>query len=374
MEKQGVGHKLKMARHKLMVMVNKESVLGDESYDQIEEKFKKHVHNAKRLNEEMKAYLVAMRKVGTASESFGDVMGTYFRTAESKTPAKAGDVFQNALNRIGLRVAQTLDTQLDKVQQDWEKYCTFLDNLESKIIERKQHLDQFDYYKKKVQQLKEKPPKDPSKLPSNELKLENAQSNFAAINDELKTVFTVVCSDAVNALSPQMHILAPTLADMFGNMSVAANELKLLTDESANYGVPLAEPKYIGLLDKYTGPAAEVPMSARSTSVATPRTGSIRVNESPAAVGTGKGHKLGSDDEGDLQVYQPDLPLPPSTSVQSNQKKVKAVFDFEGQHEDELSFRDGDVLTVVEESEEGWWKAELNGKQGMIPFNYVRPL
>jgi hypothetical protein len=39
-------------------------------------------------------------------------------------------------------------------------------DLQLRITERSRLLEQYDYYKKKVQSLKEKPPKDPSKLPS----------------------------------------------------------------------------------------------------------------------------------------------------------------------------------------------------------------
>ncbi len=61
----------------------------------------------------------------------------------------------------------------------------------------------------------------------------------------------------------------------------------------------------------------------------------------------------------------------PVPAVLAGGRRVRALFDFEGQQDDELSFREGDIIKLISEGEDGWWRAELNGKQGMLPFNYV---
>ncbi|XP_027141086.1 growth factor receptor-bound protein 2b isoform X2 [Larimichthys crocea] len=49
-----------------------------------------------------------------------------------------------------------------------------------------------------------------------------------------------------------------------------------------------------------------------------------------------------------------------------------AKYDFKATAEDELSFKRGDVLKVLnEECDQNWYKAELNGKDGFIPKNYI---
>jgi uncharacterized protein YgiM (DUF1202 family) len=35
------------------------------------------------------------------------------------------------------------------------------------------------------------------------------------------------------------------------------------------------------------------------------------------------------------------------------------------------SFKAGEILTVSEQDESGWWYADLNGKQGFVPNNYL---
>lgn len=44
-------------------------------------------------------------------------------------------------------------------------------------------------------------------------------------------------------------------------------------------------------------------------------------------------------------------------------------------HSDELSFQEGDTLTLIEEVDEGlWWKASLGGTSGLAPANYIEVL
>ncbi|CAE8687643.1 unnamed protein product, partial [Polarella glacialis] len=56
-------------------------------------------------------------------------------------------------------------------------------------------------------------------------------------------------------------------------------------------------------------------------------------------------------------------------------QRVMAVYDYSAQDGDELSFKEGDVITVLSEDiDPGWYLGELNGRQGVFPQNYVEPL
>uniref|UniRef100_H3D9W3 Adapter molecule crk n=1 Tax=Tetraodon nigroviridis TaxID=99883 RepID=H3D9W3_TETNG len=50
---------------------------------------------------------------------------------------------------------------------------------------------------------------------------------------------------------------------------------------------------------------------------------------------------------------------------------VRALFDFPGNDEEDLPFKKGDILRVLEKPEEQWWNANSEGRAGMIPVPYV---
>lgn len=58
-------------------------------------------------------------------------------------------------------------------------------------------------------------------------------------------------------------------------------------------------------------------------------------------------------------------PAPPPRAV--------ALYDFAGERQGDLPFRQGDVIVITEktESTNDWWKGRCNGKEGSFPANYV---
>jgi hypothetical protein len=53
--------------------------------------------------------------------------------------------------------------------------------------------------------------------------------------------------------------------------------------------------------------------------------------------------------------------------------RANGLWDFKAESPTELSFAKGDTLTIIEKLGD-WWKAELNGKQGLVPANYVQQI
>ncbi|KAM7136576.1 CD2-associated protein isoform 1-T1 [Molossus nigricans] len=51
----------------------------------------------------------------------------------------------------------------------------------------------------------------------------------------------------------------------------------------------------------------------------------------------------------------------------------RTLFAYEGTNEDELTFKEGEIIHLIskETGEAGWWKGELNGKEGVFPDNFA---
>ncbi|GFX11519.1 SH3 domain-containing kinase-binding protein 1 [Trichonephila clavipes] len=55
-------------------------------------------------------------------------------------------------------------------------------------------------------------------------------------------------------------------------------------------------------------------------------------------------------------------------------EQAQVIFPYESQNEDELSLKEGDIITVLskEIEDKGWWRGELNNKIGVFPDNFVK--
>ncbi|XP_068259408.1 SH3 domain-containing protein 19 isoform X2 [Nyctibius grandis] len=63
-----------------------------------------------------------------------------------------------------------------------------------------------------------------------------------------------------------------------------------------------------------------------------------------------------------------------SQSVGGKKGKAKALYDFHGENEDELSFKAGDTITELESVDKDWMSGEIQGKSGIFPKNFVQIL
>lgn len=62
---------------------------------------------------------------------------------------------------------------------------------------------------------------------------------------------------------------------------------------------------------------------------------------------------------------------PATSPLRSNQPSCQALYDFEAENGNELSFKEGDVIVLKTKLDENWFEGSLNGKTGCFPINYV---
>ncbi|XP_032476201.1 SH3 domain-containing kinase-binding protein 1-like [Phocoena sinus] len=47
-------------------------------------------------------------------------------------------------------------------------------------------------------------------------------------------------------------------------------------------------------------------------------------------------------------------------------------FDYQAQHDDELTITVGEIITNIRKADGGWWEGQINGRRGLFPDNFVR--
>lgn len=68
-------------------------------------------------------------------------------------------------------------------------------------------------------------------------------------------------------------------------------------------------------------------------------------------------------------------PIQPMGGPDENLEYVRTLYDFIGSDAEDLPFKKGEVLVILEKPEEQWWSAKSKeGRVGMIPVPYVEKL
>jgi hypothetical protein len=81
------------------------------------------------------------------------------------------------------------------------------------------------------------------------------------------------------------------------------------------------------------------------------------------------------------QQQQPFSSLSPEQQQQQQQQAdmnnaslFQATYDFRGETEMDLSFRKDDVIKLLDKPYPDWWLGEVDGRRGLFPNNFVKPL
>ena len=77
-----------------------------------------------------------------------------------------------------------------------------------------------------------------------------------------------------------------------------------------------------------------------------------------------------------LQRERPgQLPLAPLTTSRPHRtRSLTIAIPSRHQEQNDLSFRAGDIVEIVAETNADWWTGKINGRQGLFPSNYVEKL
>merc|ERR1719222_773417 len=113
--------------------------------------------------------------------------------------------------------------------------------------------------------------------------------------------------------------------------------------------------------------------------------GQGRSQQGPTYTRQGSNSSVGSSSAGGQQAQQPgqivardlagvvvaqDLSLP-GWVPKNYLEKVVAIYDYNADKEDELTFQEGQIIYVLKKNDDGWWEGVMEGITGLFPGNYV---
>lgn len=69
-------------------------------------------------------------------------------------------------------------------------------------------------------------------------------------------------------------------------------------------------------------------------------------------------------------------PIPDETSTSTNAKIFVALYDYDARTDEDLSFRKGEHLEILNDTQGDWWlaRSKATKQEGYIPSNYVAKL
>jgi len=275
-------------------------------------------------------------------------------------------------------------------------YCSQFSDLQARMKElEKRRLDK-DRLFHDYNQLLENPKSEKPKLEKAFQKYEKGNGDYEVLLNELMTDMPKLVSDQVAFLNPVMGAYLKAMAIYLRSSSVAAQTASEMVS-NLNENEVIQHKKVITPRKQSSCQVPEQQSTWRPTflkPVFAPgtqtsngdllRTKSVEISPGPSRVEPApeEYNPFVNDDRPDFgpQAQTPSLIVETDTDTveipltQSSRKQAVAIFDFLATDEDELEFRKDDILSVLSESDSGWWTCELRGSIGMCPANYLKYL
>ncbi|CAI8006873.1 Abl interactor 1 [Geodia barretti] len=137
-------------------------------------------------------------------------------------------------------------------------------------------------------------------------------------------------------------------------------------DSSTSGGVPATPPPPPPAGPRKTTPPATQPTAPKPKSREPPGPAPFNPEDIlKARLSSRKGSKAPVD------LPPPPPPSEPDWAPKKYLEKVKAIYDYTKDRDDELTFVTGEIIYIVKKNDDGWYEGVTNGVNGLFPGNYV---
>lgn len=126
--------------------------------------------------------------------------------------------------------------------------------------------------------------------------------------------------------------------------------------------------------EPYDPAKVQVPEKSRRLSLVSPLSFGSKDKDKDSGPHSARSMSVSSPPGSSGPSLMPPGMQPIAQSPSKSGTMVRALFDYAGETEAELSFKKGDMIRVTEKDDSGWWQGELNGVLGAFPSGWVEEL
>jgi hypothetical protein len=344
-------------------------VTPDAEFDHLYSRFTQHRRAVIDLAQQIDNWVDTFRKIQVQSLALSSTVNNYFHQPTSSSEPRYGALVKTSLEKFSQALVHQVDKTKVSAVNDILAYVDQLDTVEGLVRRRNTSFKEYDYYMVKVQRMKSDPPKDPAKLPRNELKLLDAEEAYRSQNAELIGILTTLMADVPHNAQGSLLSIIESLQLLKTNLTEMGAPWVIADRSPEEYDIR------VDFKRRDLGAMATRRTSSASVVAYPPPYNAARA---PVTQITSPQLKVKGDDS---PTSTPIATATPTSTAQPLIKdapkfRVVGTFTFTAEEDDELSFVEGEELTIIDQMGDGqWWVARnAAGKQGMIPHNYVRML
>jgi hypothetical protein len=269
-------------------------------------------------------------------------------------------------------------------QDPLNKYKAQYRELEERMRERQRRFEEMLKLEEDVKKYKTK---NDARLGGTERRLASAKQAYEDLHAELLEDIPKLVEDKVRFFEPMVAVLIDAQIMFYHGMSTKLEDVQSRIthiDRSAASSHPkVIRPRQESAVGRsYSSFSSQASGSGTGTGAgaagggyahrSSTSAGSDQYNTQYATANSGYGTNTGAYSTatggGAAAPPVPSRSLPPMPG----QPRAKGLWDFATVQPNELPFRAGDVLNIIDSSSGDWWTAELNGRQGLVPANYVQ--
>jgi len=316
------------------------------------------------IKQAVEAYLKSLVEMCWSAEQLATKFGDYVCEPRAIGHAPATQA-ASAWRELQKGATRSLEVQCtSKVLQPIASYLGETQGIKRLYEERQKRLVDYDYYKRKVAEMVQRPPKDGTKMTRNAEKLATSEAAYLNVKNELVARMQAMLEERWDFANAPLLQLLDFQTSFYGNLNTAVTPFAAHTYEGALLD---AEARTTARRTLQTAALTEAVMPKPATHyVSMPSqpqqqyAGAPPPPHSPMGAGAASGARP-----------PPPPGPPPRPQLPPGASRMRALTNYEATDARMLSFSAGEMM-VKEREEAGWYYgSNSRGDQGYFPASYV---